>query len=106
MKEVIDLDSLQIGKYLSALRKYYKITQDELANRLNVTRQAISKWETGVTIPDIELLMKLSEIVRFLNRLHFILLLECLIPAARMMTGLLKLCGLAELFIQEQQGIL
>ena len=61
-KEVIGLDSLQIGKYLSVLRKYYKITQDELASRLNVTRQAISKWETGVTIPDIELLMRLSEI--------------------------------------------
>lgn len=59
---MIGLDSLQIGKYLSVLRKYYKITQDELASRLNVTRQAISKWETGVTIPDIELLMRLSEI--------------------------------------------
>lgn len=56
------MDVLQIGKYLSVLRKYYKITQDELANKLNVTRQAISKWENGVTIPDVELLMKLSEI--------------------------------------------
>lgn len=56
------MDGVQIGKYLSALRKYYKITQDELANRLNVTRQAISKWETGIAMPDIELLMKLSEI--------------------------------------------
>ncbi len=56
------MDAVQIGKYLSILRKYYKITQDELANRLKVTRQAISKWETGAAIPDIELLMKLSEI--------------------------------------------
>ena len=56
------VDSVQIGKYLSILRKYYKITQDELANRLNVSRQAISKWETGAAIPDIELLMNLLEI--------------------------------------------
>ena len=41
------MDGVQIGKYLSALRKTYKITQDELAYRLNVTRQAVSKWETG-----------------------------------------------------------
>lgn len=56
------MDGVQIGKYLSALRKTYKITQDELAYRLNVTRQAVSKWETGVAIPDIELLLRLSEI--------------------------------------------
>jgi len=51
-----------IGKYLSELRKYYKITQDELASRVGVSRQAVSKWENGVTIPDIEILMLLSEI--------------------------------------------
>lgn len=56
------MDSIKIGKYLTELRKYYKITQDELASRLGVTRQAVSKWETGVAIPDIELLMRLSDI--------------------------------------------
>ena len=56
------MNSSDIGKYLSELRKYYKITQDELAGRLGVSRQAVSKWETGTTIPDIELLMRLSEI--------------------------------------------
>ena len=56
------MNSLKVGEYLATLRKYYKITQDELADRLNVTRQAISKWETGTAIPDIELLMKLSEL--------------------------------------------
>ncbi len=44
------MDASAIGKYLSELRKYYKITQDELANRISVTRQAVSKWETGITI--------------------------------------------------------
>lgn len=56
------MNTIDIGKYLSELRKYYKITQDELAGRLGVTRQAVSKWENGTAIPDIELLMKLSEI--------------------------------------------
>ncbi len=56
------MNSIAIGKYLQTLRKYYKITQDELASRLDVTRQAVSKWETGVTIPDVEILLKLSEI--------------------------------------------
>ena len=56
------MNNVKIGEYLSTLRKYYKITQDELADRLSVTRQAVSKWETGATIPDIELLMKLSEL--------------------------------------------
>ena len=56
------MNASAIGKYLSELRKYYKITQDELACRIGVTRQAISKWETGTTIPDVEMLMSLSEI--------------------------------------------
>lgn len=61
-RQVIDMNTVDIGKYLTELRKYYKITQDELAGRLSVTRQAVSKWENGTAIPDIELLMKLSEI--------------------------------------------
>ena len=56
------MDGIQIGKYLQSLRKYYKITQDELATRLKVSRQAVSKWETGATIPDIELLVQLSDL--------------------------------------------
>ena len=56
------MNAVDIGRYLSELRKYYKTTQDELAGRLGVTRQAVSKWETGITIPDIEILMRLSEV--------------------------------------------
>ena len=56
------MNAIDVGKYLSELRKYYKITQEELSGRLGVTRQAVSKWETGTTIPDIEILMSLSEI--------------------------------------------
>lgn len=56
------MNNQKIGLYLNALRKYYKITQEELGERLQVSRQAISKWETGASIPDIHTLLSLSEI--------------------------------------------
>ena len=52
----------EIGKYLAGLRKLHKITQDELANKLGVSRQAVSKWETGSSLPDIEIFMKMSQL--------------------------------------------
>ena len=51
----------KIGKFIYDLRKKYNLTQAELANKLHVTAQAISKWENGRGVPDIELLKKLSE---------------------------------------------
>lgn len=51
-----------IGKYISEQRKKLNLTQKELADKLNVTSQAISKWENGRGIPDIEMLKELSEI--------------------------------------------
>lgn len=54
------MDYLKIGQYLTELRKFYKITQDELANHLSVSRQAVSRWETGTSVPSIEILLKLS----------------------------------------------
>ena len=48
---------------LKALRKKKGITQEELAARLNVVRQTISKWEKGLSVPDSELLIKLAEIL-------------------------------------------
>lgn len=51
-----------IGKYLQYLRKNHNYTQDDLAGRLAISRQAVSKWETGVTIPDLEILLELSKL--------------------------------------------
>jgi len=47
---------------LKTLRKNKGITQEELAVRLNVVRQTISKWEKGQSVPDAEMLVKLAEI--------------------------------------------
>lgn len=40
---------LNIGKRIKALRKNKRITQEELADILNVSPQSVSKWETGVS---------------------------------------------------------
>ncbi len=50
------------AKYLQFLRKNHGYTQDDLAQKLNISRQAVSKWETGTTIPDLETLLKLSKL--------------------------------------------
>ena len=49
-----------VGKNLKQLRQREKLTQDTLAERLHVTRQAVSSWETGKTQPDIETLTALA----------------------------------------------
>lgn len=48
---------------LKALHKKKGFTQEELAARLNVVRQTVSKWEKGLSVPDSELLIKLAEIL-------------------------------------------
>lgn len=50
-----------IGTNLAALRKAKKISQEELAVRVNVVRQTISKWEKGLSVPDADMLVKLAE---------------------------------------------
>lgn len=51
-----------VSNSIKKLREERGMTQDELAEKLNVTRQAVSNWETGKTQPDIETLTQLAEI--------------------------------------------
>lgn len=46
---------------LKTLRKTKGYTQEELASKLKVVRQTISKWEKGVSVPDAELLLKIAD---------------------------------------------
>ena len=55
------MDQEKVGKLIKELRKKNNLTQKELADKLGVTYQAVSKWETGKNIPDISLLKQLSE---------------------------------------------
>ena len=52
-----------LGKNISALRKAKGMTQDALAGQLGVTFQAVSKWETGQSCPDITMLPELSDLL-------------------------------------------
>lgn len=53
-----------LGNKLQSLRKKLNISQEQLAEQLNVTRQTISKWELEETTPDIKQAKKLSEIFK------------------------------------------
>ena len=48
---------------LKNIRKQKGFSQEQLAVRLNVVRQTVSKWETGNSVPDAELLIKLGEVL-------------------------------------------
>ena len=50
-----------IGEKISALRKQRKMTQDELAEKMGVSSQAVSKWETNMSIPDLPSLINLAD---------------------------------------------
>lgn len=57
------MDQVKIGKFIAKCRKEKNLTQQELADRLNVTDRAISKWENGRGMLDISLLQQLIEIL-------------------------------------------
>ncbi len=52
-----------LNENIKALRKTKGLTQDELAIRLNVVRQTVSKWEKGLSVPDAEMLQKIAEVL-------------------------------------------
>ena len=52
---------MEFHKKLYQLRKSHGLSQEELAEKLNVSRQTVSKWETGDSTPDMEKLVLLSE---------------------------------------------
>lgn len=58
------IDFVQVGLKIMTYRKKQKLTQDELAEMLFVSRQALSKWELGLSIPSIDTLIDLSKIFK------------------------------------------
>lgn len=57
------MDNIQFGAFVAQLRKEQDLTQKELADRLNVTDKAVSKWETGKGFPDVKLLEPLAQVL-------------------------------------------
>ena len=52
-----------IGEKIAEVRRLNKLTQRDLAEKLNVSDKVISKWETGKSLPDVETMLKLSKIL-------------------------------------------
>lgn len=55
------MDMMKTGNFLKELRKAKGLTQEELAEEFNVTRRSVSRWETGFNMPDLDILMNLSD---------------------------------------------
>ena len=53
----------EVGLYIKKMRKENGLTQAELADKLNISFQAVSKWETGETLPDTGILLELCNIL-------------------------------------------
>jgi len=57
------MDAVKIGKFISEKRKRLNMTQSILASKLHITDKAVSKWERGLSLPDISIIIPLSEIL-------------------------------------------
>ena len=53
---------MSFGENLIHLRKKHNLSQEDLANQIHVTRQTISKWELGITVPDMDILIDISKL--------------------------------------------
>lgn len=58
------MNQIKIGKFIQQQRKEKNITQSELAEKLNITDRAISKWENGICMPDVD---NINELCKILN---------------------------------------
>lgn len=57
------MDQEKIGKFIAKIRKEKNLTQEMLAEHLGITKNAVSKWERGLSLMDMSLLKPLSEIL-------------------------------------------
>ena len=57
------MNQSDIGKFIARCRKEQKLTQAQLAEKLNITDRAVSKWETGKCMPDSSIMLQLCEIL-------------------------------------------
>lgn len=56
------MDTKKIGQFLKFLRRENGFTQEELAEKLNVSSRTVSRWETGANMPDLSILMEIAEL--------------------------------------------
>ena len=58
------MDQIKIGKFIAECRKKNNLTQMQLAEKLNITDRAISKWENGKSMPDSSIMLDLCTILK------------------------------------------
>ena len=58
------MDQVKIGKFIAECRKKVKLTQMQLAEKLNITDRAVSKWETGKAMPDSSIMLELCDALK------------------------------------------
>ena len=57
------MDQIKIGKFIADCRKAKQLTQMQLAEKLHITDRAVSKWETGKSLPDSAIMLELCDIL-------------------------------------------
>lgn len=62
---------MNISEEISSLRKTHDLTQEQLAEKLDVSRQSISKWESGQAMPEVDKLTALSDMFHVTTELSF-----------------------------------
>ena len=58
------MDQVKIGKFIAVRRKAAGLTQMQLAEKLNITDRAVSKWETGKSLPDSSIMLDLCDVLK------------------------------------------
>ena len=58
------MDQIKIGKFIAQCRKKENLTQMQLAEKLNITDRAVSKWERGKALPDASIMLALCDILK------------------------------------------
>ena len=58
------MDQIKIGKFITSCRKAHGMTQANLAEKLGITDRAVSKWETGKSLPDSGIMLELCELLK------------------------------------------
>lgn len=57
------IDAISVGKKITKLRRNMNLSQEELAQELYITRQCLSKWELGQSLPNIDMIISLTKIL-------------------------------------------
>ena len=58
------MNQIKIGKFIAERRKAINLTQMQLAEKLNITDRAVSKWENGKSMPDSSIMLDLCDLLK------------------------------------------